>query len=134
MTCPICDYAREHGSWPPDHRGTHCSDSIDGRGRVVVSGCHRSWASKAQSHCTLCHRHFGSDSAGDSHRFGDYRGGGEPVCRDPRGFDRWETPNGPIWGGRDPDVARERMAEIRAFTGSVVTPESTERRDGEGTE
>ena len=105
--CTTCVYANAWGEWP--HKilrkgGTHCMN------------CHRTWFSKSQSHCTVCHRHFGSDSAGDNHRFGDYRSNKRPVCRDPQGFDRWETPSGIIWGGRDPVAGAERMAEIRAST------------------
>jgi hypothetical protein len=55
-TCQICMYAVEHGSWPPDHKGSHCP------------GCGRSWQAKRQSHCTECHAHFAGDSAGDAHR------------------------------------------------------------------
>lgn len=93
--CETCTYAGEHGWWGPDHRGTHCR------------GCHRSWAALAQSHCTDCHRHFGSNEAGDAHRVGD-------ECRDPRGFSRYDTPDGPIFGGRDP----EDMAALRARIGT----------------
>lgn len=113
MTCHVCDYAAEHGSWPPDHPGTHCSPTLNARGEVTDDGCHRSWTSKSQSHCPVCHRHFGSNAAGDSHRFGDYRNGKTPVCREPVGFDRWETPDGVIWGGRDPKAAKARAAAMR---------------------
>ena len=106
--CPICEHAAEFGSWPTDHKGTHCDH------------CHRSWASKAQSHCVAlqpdgshCCRHFGSDSAGDAHRKGGYQGGGTPECVDPVQFARWRTPQGIIWGGRDPAESARRMAEIR---------------------
>lgn len=101
MTCSTCDHAREHGWW--GQNGTHCG--LDQRG--PDHDCHRSWTARAQSHCSECHRHFGSDSAGDAHRVGD-------TCRDPKGFDRWETPDGPIWGGRDPQL----MASLRALRGS----------------
>lgn len=92
--CDICAYALEHGSWPPDHRGTHCY------------GCHRSWTSLSQSHCAECHRHFGSDAAGDAHRRRD-------QCVDPAGFDVWHTPTGPIFGGRDPAEMAARAAKAR---------------------
>jgi hypothetical protein len=55
-SCPVCAYAAAHGSWPPDHRGTHCPE------------CGRSWAAKRQSHCALCHQSFSADSVGDKHR------------------------------------------------------------------
>ncbi len=86
--CGVCVYASEHGSWPTDHRGTHCKD------------CHRSWVGKAESHCTVCHRHFGSEAAGDAHRPGRIS---KDNCEDPTGFTRFETPRGPIWGGTDPE-------------------------------
>lgn len=102
MDCQVCEVARRTGSWPADHPGTHCG--LDSRGPAF--DCHRSWKSTAQSHCSECHRHFGSNMAGDAHRIGN-------DCRDPEGFDRWETPNGVIWGGRDPLAAAARMARIR---------------------
>lgn len=105
--CDICAYAREHGSWPPDHVGTHCG--FDG-------GCHRSWRSLAQSHCLQCHRHFGSNAAGDAHRLRD-------ECRDPKGFDVWPTDAGPIFGGRDPVAAAERARAARK--GQSQRPEAT---------
>ena len=57
--CSICRHAEDFGSWPTDHRGTHC--------RV----CHRSWASLKESHCVVCHQHFSADSVADLH---------EPFC------------------------------------------------------
>lgn len=104
--CEICDYADVHGSWPPTHRGTHCADTREGRAQVLLEGCHRSWSSRSQSHCPYCHRHFGSNTAGDAHRV---RG----ECRDPEGFDRWDTPNGPIFGGRDPETSRAAIQHAR---------------------
>lgn len=53
--CPICAYAHEHGSWPPDHAGRHCRD------------CHRSWTSTAWAHCTTCHATFTADSVAEKH-------------------------------------------------------------------
>lgn len=109
MTCSTCDYAREHGSWPIDHRGTHCG--LDPRG----NDCHRSWTGVAQSHCSECHRHFGSDSAGDAHR-------AKGPCRDPEGFPRYETLAGTIWGGRDPaEMAAMRLKARRAPRDSAET-------------
>lgn len=94
MTCSPCTHAAAEGWWGPSlHGGTHCR------------GCHRSWSSVSQSHCTECHRHFGSNMAGDAHRRRD-------ECVDPEGFDRWETPDGATWGGRDPVAAAARLARI----------------------
>lgn len=87
--CAICVHADEHGWWGPGHRGTHC---------------------------TQCHRHFGSNEAGDAHRLGD-------ACRDPRGFARYDTPDGPIFGGRDP----EDMAALRARRAAGHSAETAER-------
>ena len=60
--CSICAYAREHGSWPTDHRGTHCEF------------CHRSWTGERQGHCVnldsegrSCCLHFAGDRPGDLH-------------------------------------------------------------------
>lgn len=53
--CLTCAYADEHGSWPPDHRGTHCRD------------CHRSWTSKREAHCARCCGHFTSDTLAERH-------------------------------------------------------------------
>jgi len=55
LPCPICAYADVHASWPPEHRGTHCST------------CHRSWTSTAQAHCTVCCAHFTADSVAEKH-------------------------------------------------------------------
>lgn len=102
--CGVCAYASEHGSWPLDHRGTHCADTMEYAG--LNPGCHRSWNSAAQSHCTVCHRHFGSDSAGDAHR----RSG---ECIEPKGVGRWETPEGITYGGRDPQLSAVVMERVR---------------------
>lgn len=56
--CRICAHAEKHGSWPPDHRGTHCE------------GCHRSWTGFREAHCTVCHLHFSSDGVAERHREG----------------------------------------------------------------
>jgi hypothetical protein len=122
MTCDICAYAREHAAWPPDHRGTHCG--LDHRG--PDHDCHRSWTGMAQSHCSECHRHFGSDSAGDAHRArSDTNPRGE--CSDPVGFPRYETPTGTIWGGRDPaEMAAMRQKAMRAPHHSAETDETEE--------
>lgn len=90
LPCEVCVYADEHGSWPPDHNGTHCE------------GCHRSWSSKSQSHCMVCHRHFGSNDAGDSHRV-------KGECRTPEGFPVWQTPLGEVIGGKDPAELADRL-------------------------
>jgi len=58
VTCQICVHATEHGSWPPDHRGTHCLD------------CCRSWSGFREAHCVDCHQHFSSDILADKHRIG----------------------------------------------------------------
>lgn len=108
--CPTCAYAAEHGHWPTD--GTHCGDTREGG--KVLAGCHRSWRSTSQSHCVICHRHFGSDSAGDAHRVVIGKGSKAVLaCRDPKGFDRWDTPDGPIFGGRDPEVGRRAAENAR---------------------
>jgi len=53
--CVVCAYARRHGAWPPDHRGTHCKR------------CHRSWTARGQAHCTVCCAHFSSDGTARLH-------------------------------------------------------------------
>ena len=104
--CEICEYASEHGSWPTDHRGTHCK------------GCHRSWTGLAQSHCTVCHRHFGSDAAGDAH----WPGKGS-ECQDPEGYRRYETRSGVIFGGIDPkQMEAMRQSPRRPPSHSAETP------------
>ena len=62
-TCPTCEYAREHACWPPGFRGTHCADSR----RAGVTGCHRSWTSTREAHCTVCHGQFASNGVADRH-------------------------------------------------------------------
>lgn len=90
MTCSICTYATQHGSWPPSHRGTHCD------------GCHRSWAGLREAHCVECHAHFSADSIADKHRKGyvcltademrqTVSKAGNPVFREVM------TPNGVLW-------------------------------------
>ncbi len=62
VSCDICAHAAEHGSWPQDllsQGGTHCRD------------CHRSWVSKVEAHCVVCHCHFSTDSTAELH---------EPLC------------------------------------------------------
>lgn len=116
MNCQICEHARQTGSWPNSHRGTHCG--LDARG--PSHDCHRSWSSRAQSHCSECHRHFGSDSAGDSHRV-------KGVCGDPKGFDRWDTPTGAVFGGRSPEATRASLERLReGREGSVAERRATE--------
>ena len=82
--CEICEFAREFAHWPtldndlaianpgdvmkPDHEGrkniiTHCGTSR----RAGVTGCHRSWKSLAQGHCTVCHEQFATESTSDHH-------------------------------------------------------------------
>ena len=102
QSCDICDYARAHGSWPPSIKGTHCG--LDQRG--PDHDCHRTWRSKVQSHCAECHRHFGSNRAGDLHR-------SKGKCHDPRDTERWETPNGVIWGGKDSVALGARLQNAR---------------------
>jgi len=96
-TCHICTYASEHGSWPPDHHGTHC--------RI----CHRSWSSTSQAHCTVCCAHFTADSAAELHWL---RG----RHADPADVDGlYLGPDG-IWStspDRDPAALRERLAGAR---------------------
>lgn len=55
MNCPTCTYARAHGWWGPDHRGTHCGN------------CHFSWTSRKEAHCSVCHEHFASVTAAEEH-------------------------------------------------------------------
>lgn len=104
--CNVCAYAEVNGEWPPDFKGTHCSNIVG------VEGCHRSWTSISQSHCTVCHRQFGSNTVGDEHRVLN-RETGEYECREPKNTDVWETPEGPLYGGRNPKVAAERLAKAR---------------------
>lgn len=64
-SCDICSYADIHGSWPPDHRGTHCADTAEATG--MNPGCHRSWSGRSEAHCTVCHQHFTSDRVAELH-------------------------------------------------------------------
>ena len=82
--CEICDYADVHGSWPTSHRGTHCADFVEGRARRLNRGCHRSWSSLIEAHCTVCHQHFSTDRVAERHT---------PYCTP----DREETHNR-LWG------------------------------------
>lgn len=62
MSCDICAYAREHGSWPQhmlNKNQTHCD------------GCHRSWGGYSRAHCAVCHELFTSDGLATRHRRGD---------------------------------------------------------------
>ena len=55
LACLICAHAKKHVSWPPGHRGTHCSD------------CHLSWRAPSHAHCTVCHEQFGGWSTAETH-------------------------------------------------------------------
>jgi hypothetical protein len=90
LTCEICEYSSQRHQWPilgddltianPDGKVlpgvttkysiTHCSDSR----RAGVTGCHRTWISLQQSHCTVCHETFGSNDTSDRHWVGEGRG------------------------------------------------------------
>lgn len=93
MTCGICAYAVEHGSWPADFRGTHCD-------------CHRSWTASKEAHCCVCHQHFSVDTLADKHRVGGHcmtpdemrkatTKSGKPVFRE------CETSKGMLWRNGD---------------------------------
>lgn len=99
--CGICAYAAEHGSWPHDHKGTHCADTMEFTGLNL--GCHRSWSGSTEAHCVVCHQHFTSEGVATLH---------EPYCTE----DRTEAPE------------RLRVATTKA--GSPVFGTS-QRRDGE---
>ena len=91
-TCAVCVFAKDHHRWPMN--GTHCK------------GCHRSWKSKAQAHCTVCHQQFAGYSVADLH----WREpkGQPPVHLDPSTLPRLELHDeamGPVWrstGDREP--------------------------------
>ena len=58
MSCKDCDHATDTGSWTQEllnRGGTHCRD------------CHRSWVSKVEAHCVVCHCHFSTNSTADIH-------------------------------------------------------------------
>lgn len=90
--CPLCAYAKEHGSWPTSHRGTHCHD------------CHRSWTGLREAHCTVCCAHFSTDAHAESHR------GPRGTCIPPASVLRkdgqarmrlTDRGSGPVWVGAD---------------------------------
>lgn len=101
MTCGICTYAEDYGSWPLSHRGTHCD------------GCHRSWTGARESHCMgttstgdSCHAHFSADSVADKHRKGDHCMTRNEMlsARDKKGlliFRECETSKGMLWRNAD---------------------------------
>ena len=95
--CETCAYADAHGWWGPGHQGTHCR------------GCHRSWTSRREAHCTVCHGHFIGDSAAELHwRHGQHR--------DPASVKGLHLGADGIWSAsadRDPEAIRERMARLR---------------------
>ncbi len=95
-TCPTCTHADKHGWWGPGHAGTHCR------------GCHRSWTSKAQAHCTICHGHFVTDGVAELH----WRG---YTHLDPADAGLHLGPDA-IWSTsatRDPSATAARLAAAR---------------------
>ena len=58
-SCAICAYAEDYGSWPPEHKGTHCSH------------CHASWTGLVMAHCVVCHQTFASNGTADLHWSGE---------------------------------------------------------------
>ena len=90
MSCSICSDSTQHGSWPSDHRGTHCWD------------CHRSWSGFREAHCTECHQHFSSDLLAERHRVGYQCSTVEDMLRTVTEsgklvFRLCDSPNGKIW-------------------------------------
>jgi hypothetical protein len=79
--CLTCAYADRNGSWPTDHHGTHCRT------------CHRSWVSRAQVHCVLCHENFATHGVADLHW---PRAGHVHPSEVPK-LDRHDEANGPVW-------------------------------------
>jgi hypothetical protein len=78
--CAVCAHAELHGWWGSDHHGTHCRR------------CHRSWIGRAEAHCPMCCRHFGSDRAAQVHKRSS-RDGERVWCVDPATiFDRHGQP------------------------------------------
>ena len=114
--CSICRHAEDFGSWPTDHRGTHC--------RV----CHRSWASLKESHCMVCHQHFSADSVADLHEpfctsdtaataeamQNSVRKNGTPI------FDTRDRQHGSVWIRWSPDTSTSHREHARS--GLSVSP------------
>jgi hypothetical protein len=86
--CEPCIHAMEHGWWGDIAPArTHCRD------------CHRSWRSRIEGHCTLCHSHFFNPKAFDAHLTAE-------GCRPPATVARRDgqprlhpvsTPYGELW-------------------------------------
>lgn len=88
MFCAPCAHVEAHGWW--GQKGTHCR------------GCHLSWHSLTESHCTRCHQHFSADSVADLH---------EPYC------------------SPDPVVAAESLRGATKANGNLIFDQRT-RKDG----
>lgn len=43
--------------------------------KTTCADCGKTWGGYRASHCTACHQSFSSESAGDSHRRGEYPDG-----------------------------------------------------------
>lgn len=88
--CPTCKHARLKG-WFGLARGTHCR------------GCHRSWTSQTQAHCTVCHQQFVTNGTADVHWVrGTHALPGE-VC-DKAGVARLVRDAEQVWHYRAPET------------------------------
>lgn len=114
LVCEPCDHAWRHGWFGPTvEGGTHCGGA---------DGCHRSWRSPKEAHCTVCHQHFSADSAADLHephcsrdRAATREGmqaactrGGNPV------FDRRSRAGGEVWVRWTPAGSHPRVGKVSA--------------------
>ena len=66
LECEACQFHAEKGTWPlqgGSNRQTHCSNNE----RMGLIGCHRSWTSMSQAHCTVCHGQFATNGVADYH-------------------------------------------------------------------
>lgn len=112
--CNICAYARQHGGWPLNHRGTHCSK------------CHRSWTGFARAHCPVCHELFVTDGTARLH----WSGGGYNATHldpttviDKSGAPKLVLDSDGIWHGagrRPRDLARSRSEASNTFPRASV--------------
>ena len=120
--CAICSYAELHGSWPPDHRGTHCRS------------CHRSWWRKSEAHCgatPCCGAHFASVEAADLHLVFHDRGGTGAFRVMTRRLELVEAPSGPTWRRRrHPRQGGDDDSCYAAVSGSKAPGRRSGRRVG----
>lgn len=94
--------------------------AVDDVEKLVAScDCGARWTGTKPSHCMVCHQTFGSDTAGDQHRYGPYDPPGRRRCRTPA----WMTGKG--WWLDDAGIWRLPRPVKNPFSGKD-TPDGSQ--------